>query len=135
LETLVLTKITEAKERNTLLDDPFLTAILYLWEQLAGIEEPKQWIEQVVASDEGLLQLLVQFLSSEHSSNGQITTTRDRLDPERLKPYLDAEHIYARLQDVEQRYALTDEQLRAVRQYRKEYELRQEGKNPDFSYF
>lgn len=61
LRDLCLTKIREAARQGVLVRHPKMASILYRWSEWAGPEEPRQWVQELLGSQAGLLAFLEAF--------------------------------------------------------------------------
>jgi len=132
LEGIALQKARESVQSGYLLTTPDLPYVLTHWRDWAG-EEAREWVQQVIGSDEGLLQLLEKFLAKSFSISATDVVEKEwyRLDPKRLEPYLEPNDIIERVRQLAERGDLTERQSIACKQFIKEYEMRQKGINPE----
>jgi len=122
IEKLALNKVREAAQTENLLKSPKLRRILAFWRDSGNVEEVSQWVKKVIQEDQKLIYLLESFLS---------VVQGYRLDPQWLSPYLSADEIITRVQDLANQSQLTENQKIALNQFIKEYEMRQQGENPN----
>ena len=84
----------------------------------------------------GLINFLEKFLQKtfSHSASDLVSTPRYRLDPKQLEPFLDPSSIIGRVRNLatNNQTQLTEEQTKAVEQFIREYEMRQQGKDPNW---
>lgn len=158
LEEITLKKIQEAAQQNTLMSVPNLLSILYFWEKrIIELCQPlqisiarsrlkpiffdlwffvilyrsqvKQWVQEIIKSDVGLINLLEKFLEKtfSHSASDLVSTPRYRIDIEQLEPFLDSSSIIGRVRNLatNNQTQLTEEQTKAAEQFIREYEMRQ----------
>ena len=133
LEEIALKRLRDAAQENSLLQAPKLSEKLHYWQSWAGVEEVKQWVEKIIDNDEGLVNFLEKFLQkdlSEYGSNGT-QKTGYRLDPKWLEPYLEPSLIADRISGLDETSELTEERKNAIAQFIQEYEMRQQGQDPD----
>ncbi len=131
LEQIALSRIRQAsQEKDGFLKLPNLRQILRLWFDLAD-DEVKNWVSTTISEDDCLIELLEAFLSELYSQSATGTTTFYRLDPEWFKLYLEPAAIIDRVKTLKDRRDLTPNQKRALKQFIHEYEIRQQGKNPE----
>ena len=133
LENLALERIRLAARENTLFDSPRLIYVLYRWGEWGNESEPREWVQQLIESDEGLLALLEKagqrgFVQSLGDVAGRRTY---RLNPDILKPFLDPDAIVERVRQLAHRKDLSEIHQVATRQFIKEYEAQQRGEDPD----
>ncbi len=134
LEELALHKIQKAAQQGSLLLAPKLPTILYSWRDWAnGEEEVRQWVKKVISGDKGLVELLEKFLKRRFRRyvSDKVGTTFYRLDPQWLEPFLEPSEIIGRVRHLAEANGLTENQRIAMRQLVKEYEIREQGKDPD----
>ncbi|MEW5856642.1 MAG: P-loop NTPase fold protein [Cyanobacteriota bacterium] len=133
LEEIALKRLRNAAQQNSLLQAPKLSENLHYWQNLAGEEEVKQWVEKIIDNDEGLVNFLEKFLQndfSEYGSNGT-EKTGYRLDPKWLEPYIEPSLILDRISRLDEMSELTEDRKNAIAQFIREYEMRQQGQDPD----
>lgn len=123
LEKLAVQKVREAAQKNELLKVPKLRPILSFWRDSVGVEEVKQWVQSIIQKDKDLVKLLENFLSKNRESY--------RLDPQSLAPYLEASEVIGQVRRLADDSDLTENQRIALKQFIKEYEMRERGENPN----
>ena len=133
LEEIALKCIRKAAEENFLMQVPKLTEKLHYWQTWAGEEEVKQWVQRIIDNGEELVNLLEKFLQKDFSEPGSdgTKTTGYRLDPHWLEPYLEPSSIIEQVRSLEDNTELTEEQTTAISQFIQEYDMRQQGQDPD----
>jgi len=62
LQALCLAKLRDAAGQGTLQRNSEMARLLYSWSAWAGVNEPKQWVEGLLASDDGVLAFLRAFI-------------------------------------------------------------------------
>lgn len=131
LKRIALDKIRRAATER-LLQLPGLPGILYSWHNWAGEDEVKQWVQQIIADDQGLAEFIAKFPKQVFvQSWGDVTSrTHYYLDPEQLKPLLEPDEIIDRARRLAVENRLEENQRGALRQFVRGYELRQAGKDP-----
>lgn len=127
LESLALEKVRRAVKEGALIRTPGLLGILYRWKDWGREEEPKEWVWRVAEDDQGLIELLEAFLARAFADGRGF----HRLDPEQIEPFLEAAEIIDRVRLLSERADLSEKQETALRQFVKEYEIRQRGQDPD----
>ena len=134
LEKLSLEKVRNAASQDFLLQAPKLPYILYRWRDWADEKEVKQWIQIIIKNDVGLARLLEKFLQKTYSwsLSDRVEKREYRLDPKWLEPFVKSSQIIERVMSLIENPELTENQRLAIRQFIREYEMRQQGKNPDF---
>lgn len=132
LERFALEKIRAGAREGSLIHCPHLQDVLNRWHDWAGDDEVKQWTQTFITSDEGLAEFLPKFLlkTFSQSVSDVIGKSYYRLDPKWFEPFLEPTQIIDRVRSLAQDKKLPENQKIAVRQFIREYELRQEGKDP-----
>lgn len=131
IEKIALNKLRDAAEHNFLLQAPNLPEKLYYWQNWAE-EEVKQWVQGMIANDEGLVNFLEKFLEKTFSKSGSDGIKEIyRLDPKSLEPYLDPSLVIDRIRSFDENTEFTENQTTALRQFIEEYDLREQGKDPN----
>ena len=135
IEDRVLDKIVEAAKDDSLLSVPVphLVGILYPWSKWAGSDtQVQEWVNEAIKTDRGLVSVLPHYgYIIRGQGLGDVTVKHKyRLDPERLKPFIDPDKIAERLMKMDFS-GLNKEQKKAVDQFLHEYMLKKEGKNTD----
>jgi predicted KAP-like P-loop ATPase len=136
LELLALSKIREAADSGSLIASPNLPGVLHCWLQWSEGDEIRAWVDRVTNDDDGLAYFLEQFLQKTRSQQlgDSVSRLSLRLDPRWIKPYIDIEHVMNRLSSINFD-GLTEKQILAISQLRKEYEASKSGKSlDDFDY-
>ena len=135
LEKIALCKIKEASSNSDFVKTPKLASILYRWRDWEGEKPAKEWAKKITASDEGLADLLVAFLSKVHSHSlgDRVATVNWRLDPNSIEPFISPSEIIERCRKLleTQPTWLKDRRKIAVETFVKWYDLQAEGKDPD----
>lgn len=134
IESMVVDKIREAAEDGSLISSPGLIRILYSWIEWAGSDkEVKTFVSNIIATDEGLLSLLVHFGSVRRIQGlGDLAVRKIyRLDPKWLEPFVDPSEVVDRIRKMKSEPEIDPEKMQAVLQFLHEYDLRMEGKNPE----
>lgn len=112
---------------------PKLSGVLESWRQWSDDAAPRRWCEGVAATDEGLLELLQQFLQDtrRHTLGEPVIRPVPRLNPKWVEPFLDTRLCFERLLQLRDGGAIPSEFQPAADQFIHEYELLAQGKNPD----
>jgi len=133
LEHLALEKLRVVAKQGNLMKTPYLLSVLHQWARWSNIDEPRNWVNQEIENDTGLLSLLASAMQTvySHSAGDMVSKKQHRLDPEWLSPFLDVEAVANRLKAIRSSDALNEVEEIATEQFLKEYELRKQGKNPD----
>ena len=137
LQEIVLNKIKESVKEDRLLNTPLLPDVLYCWKKWGNEDEVRDWVIEVVNSDEKLPIFLSKFLQKTISQTitDRVAKIHWRLNPNRLKDFIDINILEKRCNEVLSNHyivnTLDDKQKLAIKQFLKEKHLLDEGKNPD----
>lgn len=133
LKRLWMERVRTLSAQPAFLTRPKLSGILESWRQWGDAAALRCWCEDVAATDEGLLELLQQFLQDtrQHTLGEPVIRQVPRLNPTWLEPYLDTRLCFDRLLQLRDRGAIPSEFQAAVDQFIREYELLAQGKDPD----
>ncbi len=134
LEAICVEKIRQAAADTTLLDASSILNVLHRWKEWAGLEEPSAWVRDQVKTDRGLIDLLAKLMSSTTVHSGDGSKRFERLDPEWLKAFLDPAEIIGRIRKLAGDTSLIETETRSVRQFVREYGIREQGKDPSRSF-
>jgi predicted KAP-like P-loop ATPase len=132
LEAIALKRIRDAAQQNSLLQASKLPEILSYWQSWAK-EEVEQWIQQIVETDEGLVNFLEKFLQkdlSESSSDGMQKIT-GKLDFNCLESHLELSSLVARLRNLDENSELAQARKTMISQMLQTYDVRQQSKEPN----
>jgi len=133
LESIALEKVRNAAQDNFLLQTSHLSSVLYRWLDWAGGDEVTQWIDKIVKDDNNLVALLEKFLqkTSSQSMDDRVPMFEYKLNPKWLEPFTDINHVFDRVNKLVQYDNLTDRQKIAIESFIREYNMIQQGLNPD----
>lgn len=131
IQIFVLTKIQEAANKGTLFQTPLLPQVLYFWKDHAW-QDVKQWVQQIIQTDEGLCLFIAKFLQKLRSQafTDKVARVTYRMDPKWLEPFLNPAGIIDRARKLAKSDKLTGIQKLSVQQFIEEYDLRQHGEDP-----
>ncbi len=141
LQKIALNKIKEATEKDRLLNTPFLPAVLYRWKEWGNEREVKDWVSNIVASNEKLPIFLSRFLQKTRSVaiNDRVAKIDWRLNPNKLKDLIDLDMLEIKCNEVLSNNSIATKlnvkEKLAVKQFLKEKHLMDKGKNPDDPFF
>jgi len=112
---------------------PELWRILPLWGKWCQDDKPKSWCEDAIHSNEGLFSYLISLLwkSPRETERGETIESFHRLNPKNLEDLIDIDAIAGRLKRLDDSDDVPDEAKDAVSQYLREYQIIQNGENPD----
>jgi len=121
-----------------LFDEPELRNILGLWRNLTEDEEEvaERVQETVAQNDEALVKLLesAKGVTRSQGMGNYSFTEQPRLDPKTIEPYLNPDDIVGRVRGLLDENDLSENQRTALKQFIEEYELRQQGEDPNVYY-
>jgi predicted KAP-like P-loop ATPase len=138
LEDVVLDMIRDAADDDTLLDEPELWSILGGW--LAWTDEKgevRDWVEARIEEDDEALLRLLEAAKKEFKAQtlGSFAIREQpRLNPQWFDDLLDVDDIIDRVRGLDEHDDLPQGQEVAVQQFVTEYELIQQGEDPDAYY-
>ena len=99
----LLKRIRKARDQDQLFSLSDHLEVIFRWSDWAGPDEVKSYLCQQIESDEGLLRVLVAFISEIRSAGGGEGTTVSRyVRRSYLEQFLDLEELTARVQQVTQ---------------------------------
>ncbi len=136
IERIALHRIKRAIDDEALFQSNDPVQLLYLWSEIAGEDEARDWLASQVKDDKGLARILTLFLSSQvqwQLGDADKHVREPRMDLKTLEKLLgSAEPIIDRARSIVDADWLTDMQRTAVNQLIKEYdELVKSGKDPE----
>ena len=133
LKPVWLDRVRTLSGEASFLKNPELSRLLAAWQQWASETEVRTWCDRATASDEGLLSFLTGFLQYAKSmASGDYAVRRQpRLNPVWLESYLDKEGCANRLRELKRKDEVPADNQEAASQYLREFDMLQEGKNPD----
>lgn len=120
LENIALGRIKEASEDGSLLKIPNLWDVLYLWRNLDDPSNVEHWAQKITRDDVGLTMFLEKLLQR-----------NDRLDPRSIKLFINPSQIIDRARRIALNERITNNQRKALKQFIKEYEILDDGKDPN----
>ena len=112
---------------------PNLPSLLVAWGLWGSKAEVRTWCDAVTVTDEGLLKLLQKFLryTKSQTVGDWAVCLQPRLNPASMEDYLDTATCADRLRDLQRNSQVPDSAQVAVSQYLKEFDILQEGNNPN----
>lgn len=128
-----LTRVRTLSDETSFLENPELRSLLSAWRRWANETEIRAWCDRTLVSDEVLLSFVSGFLQFTRSQTvgDRAVRYKPRLNPTWLESYLDTAACAERLRNLKRNDAVPASAQAAVSQYLKEYDMLQEGKNPD----
>lgn len=133
LKSVWLDRVRTLSGEASFLKHPELPRLLSARRRWASEADVRTWCDQATASDEGLLSFLPGFLQHTRSQTMGDWAVRlqPRLNPVWLESYLDTAACADRLRDLQRKDEVPAGAQEAVSQYLREFDMLQEGKNPD----
>lgn len=133
LKPVWLDRVRTLSIEASFLKHPELSRLLAAWQQWASETEVRTWCNRATASDKGLLSFLTGFLQYAESlaTSDRAVRRRPRLNPVWLKSYLDTVACADRLRELQRKDEVPADNQEAASQYLREFDMLQEGKNPD----
>lgn len=133
LEELLLAKIREAANNDSLIATPHLSTVLYFWREKGGSEEARAWAEEATVRADGLLTFLEGFAQTvtDISLGEAVSRSQVTLDTAQLGPYIDPDTIVGRVRELTTSEELTARQRRTLEAFLRGYDLRKRGINPN----
>lgn len=133
LKSVWLDRVRTLSGEASFLTHPELPRLLSAWRRWASEAEVRTWCDQATASDEDLLSFLPGFLQHTRSQTMGDWAVRlqPRLNPVWLESYLDTAACADRLRDLQRKDEVPAGAQEAISQYLREFDMLQEGKNPD----
>lgn len=128
LQDACLDKIREVAASGLLYTNRRLAFILYYWHDWAGDEEPRNWVTNLISSDEGLLIFLVAFLErvTSTSMGDKVSRVIWQIRPSSMEKFVEPDILEQRINKLP-RANLTEQQQAAVEAYHKALKRRQQG--------
>ncbi|MFZ2063516.1 MAG: P-loop NTPase fold protein [Candidatus Binatus sp.] len=133
LERIALDRVRAAAADGTLLNLSGQLPLLNEWREMAGVEEVSSAIKILISTDQGLVKLLAGSLNrgTTHGLTDRVGSTFYQLDPEWFRPFFDPSTIIDRCRTLlEGGSALSEKEKLALKEFVREYEIRQAGGNP-----
>ena len=133
LKSVWLDRVRSFLDDASFVEHPELRVLLAAWRRWAGETEVRTWCNQTLTSNEVLLTFVSGFLQYTRSQTmgDRAVHYKPQLDPRWLERYLNIAACADRLRDLKRNDEVPANAQEAVSQYLKEYEIIQEGKNPD----
>lgn len=102
LREIVLNRIRSEAKGGTLSQRPNLGMILFRWKDWVDISEPKEYVSELVKTDEGLLDFLVGLMTVVLSTGRRKYTTdrRYNIDQNKVSQFIDLELITDRVKHI-----------------------------------
>jgi predicted KAP-like P-loop ATPase len=133
LKTIWLNQVRRLSQNKNFLEHTELPRLLAAWERWANEAEVRTWCEQTTVQDERLLKFLSRFLqhTKSQSMGDWAVHLQPRLNPAWLESYIDTAACAKRLRDLQSNHKVPPDADETVSQYLREFDMLQNGKNPD----
>ncbi len=132
LKGICLKKIRDAAASQRLAKNRHLAFILFRWREWTGEQEPKQWVNNLVATPDGLLDLLVGFTqrSASQTMGSYASRIHWRISLKDLELFVSVEELQQRVEQIAID-GLHERQQLAVQALKKALKRRAQGKPDD----
>ncbi|HMA35594.1 MAG TPA: P-loop NTPase fold protein [Chloroflexia bacterium] len=132
LDRLVVARIQDAAQGGYLLESPNLGRTLRFWREHVGEQPVRHWVQSSTEDVHRLLAFLDCFVDTRRllSLTDATTHVRQSMDLESLTPFLDADALHARLQQITSDGTLDENEVEVIRQFEIGYAKRQQGIDP-----
>lgn len=101
----ILKKIEKFASSGQLPSVPNMIYILYLWRDLASLDAPRKYVENLIKTDPGLVRFIesVMFQSSSQTIGDYVATTTWKLEPKTLAVFTDVNKLKERVLKLSKR--------------------------------
>lgn len=138
-QDVALVSIRRAVEEQRLLESPNLSYTLHRWKDWDDISNVRDWVEDVVEDDDGLIRFVHAFLSVRWvrgmgftAGEGDMAARKyHRLDPKWIADFLDPDSVVDRLRRLADTDDIDEDHKTAANQFVQEYDIRAQGGDPD----
>jgi len=126
-------RVKTLSQDSSFIAHPELSRVLVFWRRWGDEDEVRTCVDGIIETDEGLLRLLAGFVQYTKSQTMGDSAVRiqPRLNPKWLEVYLDTAKFAERLRSLQQKGEVPVNEDVVVQQFLKEYEMLEEGKDPD----
>lgn len=130
-KSLCVEKIKKFCQEEKLNRHPKLAYILYDWIRWGGEAEAKKFVSDLTSTDEGLIDVIIAFLSKSHthSSGDYVSKTKWRVNYKSLKEFINLEQAKDRLMKIDLN-KVGDKEKFAIELFLKDFDKK--DKNTDF---
>lgn len=124
-------KIKDSAGSGVLARHPRLLRILYCWKKWDSSEKPRQWVEQLISTEEGVLSFLTACRSRSLSFSTGDSAPREnwKIHLTTIEEFISVETLAKKVAELPIEH-LNDEQRETVKAFQRAIQRRQEGK-PD----
>jgi predicted KAP-like P-loop ATPase len=129
LQEACSTKIHQAAEQGTLQKHSRLAQLLSLWQAWSSSEQPREWVQALIDSPDGLLLFLAACLQETRSQSLGAYTLRSiwRIDLQFVEKFVSAEVVESKLAGLPPK-DLQEKELEAVKAFHKAMNRKRAGK-------
>ena len=126
-------RVKTLSQDSSFIAHPELSRVLAFWRRWGDEDEVRTCVDGIIETDEGLLRLLAGFVQYTKSQTMGDSAVRiqPRLNPKWLEVYLDTTKCAERLRSLQQKGGVPADADVVVEQFLREYEMLEEGKDPD----
>lgn len=132
LKKICIEKIRQAANNGKLKSHPKMTYILYWWSKWVSMEEPKEWVKELIDSKEGLLSFLTASLqhSLTQGAGDYMSQVHWFINLKNIEDFASVEVLEQKVTQLDLE-TLGEKEQRAVRAFKKALKRRKEGKSDD----
>jgi predicted KAP-like P-loop ATPase len=132
LQQLCVEKINHAAGSGKLATHPKMAAILYRWRDWDSLEKPRQWVERLIESREGVLSFLVACLqrSSTHGMGDYVSEEHWEINLASIEKFVPVDILEEKVEALPLD-GLDDKEKKAVDAFKKAVKRRRQGKPDD----
>lgn len=132
LYQICVEKIEQAAGSGILASHRNMLSILYCWDKWAAHEKPRQWVEKLIDSKEGVLSFFTACLhrSTSHGMGDYVSQEHWRINLTNIEDFVPMETLERKVAEISPD-GLSDKEKRAVKAFQKAIKRRREGKSDD----
>lgn len=101
IKDLVVKRIREYVSDNNFRNKSNLNLILFYWKDFGNISEPTEFVSKLITNDQGVIKLLVEFITEIFNESGVHYSLRHH-NLEELSMFVDLSTIYSKLMSIKQ---------------------------------
>ncbi len=132
LHHICVEKIEQAAGSGILTSHRNMPSILYCWDKWASHEKPRQWVEKLIDSKEGVLSFLTACLhrSTSHGMGDYVSQEHWRINLTNIEDFVPVGTLERKVAEISPD-GLSDKEKRAVKAFQKAIKRRRDGKSDD----
>jgi predicted KAP-like P-loop ATPase len=132
LQRLCVEKIIQAAGSGKLAAHPKMAAILYRWREWDSHDKPRQWVERLIESREGVLSFLTACLqrSTSHGMEDYVSEEHWEINLASVESFIPVDALEGKVEALPLE-GLGDKEKKAVEAFKKAVKRRREGKSDD----